>query len=150
MITIVFSKPEIFWFILGLGMFLLELVMPGFIIFFFGFGAWVTALFCLIGEPGINTQIIIFAVTSVLSLIALRRILQKKFYNRKANLSDEVEDEFTGKEAIATSDFGKEKYGKVEFKGTTWKAESTSEIEEGQIVIIIKKVNFTLAVKPKK
>jgi inner membrane protein len=149
MITIVFSKPEIFWFILGLAMFLLELVMPGFIIFFFGFGAWVTALVCLIGDPGINTQIIFFAVSSVLSLVALRRVLQKKFFNRKGHLSDQVEDEFTGKEALATIDFGQDKYGKVEFKGTTWKAESTSDIKEGQTVIIISKVNFTLKVKPK-
>jgi inner membrane protein len=149
MITVVFSRPEIFWFLIGLCMFLLELVMPGFIIFFFGLGAWVTALVCLIGDPGINVQIIIFAVTSVLLLIALRKIIRKKFFNRKGHLSDEVEDEFTGKEALATTDFGKDKYGKVEFKGTTWKAESISEIKEGQTVIITEKVNFTLIVKPK-
>ena len=106
MITNVFSRPELFWFILGLGLFLLELVMPGFIIFFFGLGAWITALICLIGHPGINLQIIIFAVTSTLLLIALRKIIQKKFLNSNRTRSDDVEDEFTGKEAIAMIDFG--------------------------------------------
>jgi inner membrane protein len=149
MIENIFSRPELFWFIIGLGLFLLELLIPGFFIFFFGLGAWVTALVCLIGTPGTNTQIIIFAITSVLTVIALRRIIQKKFFYSKGNLSEEVEDEFSGKEAVATTDFGPEKKGKVEFKGTTWTAESESEIKEKQTVIIIEKINFKLIVEPK-
>jgi membrane protein implicated in regulation of membrane protease activity len=150
MIANIFSRPELFWFIIGLGLFLLELVIPGFFIFFFGLGAWVTALVCLLGAPGTNLQIIIFAVTSVLSLIGLRRIIQKKFFYSKGNLSEEVEDEFTGKEAIAKADFGTDMNGKVEFKGTMWNAESKSEIKEGQRVIIIEKDSFKLIVEPKK
>jgi membrane protein implicated in regulation of membrane protease activity len=150
MITIISSKPELFWFILGLGFFLLELIMPGFIIFFFGLGAWVTALICLIAQPGLNLQIIIFALTSLLLLIALRKLIQKKFLNSKGTHSDNVDDEFTGKEALAKCDFGGIKDGKVEFKGTSWTAESTSEIHEGQRVVIIEKDSFKLIVEPKK
>jgi membrane protein implicated in regulation of membrane protease activity len=150
MIEKVISNPELLWFIIGLALFLGELIIPGFFIFFFGLGAWVTALVCLIWEPGTNLQLIIFAVTSVISLIALRRIIQKKFFYNKGTQSDEVEDEFTGKEALATCDFDSDKRGKVEFKGTTWKAESTSEIKEKQTVIIIEKENFKLIVEPKK
>lgn len=150
MITNIFSRPEIFWFVLGLGLFLLELVVPGFFIFFFGLGAWVTALVCLIGHPGTNLQIIIFAVISVISLVALRRLIQRKFFYSKGTQSEDVEDEFSGKEAIAKIDFGGIKQGKAEFKGTTWTAESSSEIKEGQRVIIIKKDSFKLIVEPKK
>jgi membrane protein implicated in regulation of membrane protease activity len=150
MVTNIFSRPELFWFILGLGLFLLELVMPGFIIFFFGLGAWLTAIVCLIGNPGTNLQIIIFAVTSVLLLIALRRLIQKKFFFSKGIQSEDVEDEFTGKEALSTNDFGGMKHGKVEFKGTTWTAESESEIKSGQRVIIKEKDSFKLIVEPKK
>lgn len=122
--------------------------MPGFIIFFFGLGAWITALICLIGHPGNNLQIIIFAISSLILLIALRSMIQKKFFNRGSQ-SEEVEDEFTGKEALATNDFGGIKHGKVEFKGTTWTAESASEIKAGQRVIIIEKNSFKLIVEPK-
>jgi membrane protein implicated in regulation of membrane protease activity len=146
----IFSKPELFWFILGLGFFLLELVIPGFFIFFFGLGAWITAVVCLLADPSINLQIIIFAITSVLSLIGLRKIIQRKFFYNRGNKSDDVEDEFTGKEALAISDFGGMKTGKVEFKGTTWKSESTSEIIKGQRVVIISKEDFKLIVEPKK
>lgn len=150
MLTLIFSRPELFWFLLGLGLFLLELVMPGFFIFFFGLGAWMTALVCLLGHPGVNLQIVIFAITSVITLIALRKIIQKKFFNNKGTQAEDVEDEFTGKEALATIDFGGMKKGKVEFKGTTWTSESTSEIKEGQRVMIVEKDSFKLIVEPKK
>jgi len=146
----IFSKPEMIWFMIGLVLFLLELVVPGFVIFFFGLGAWVTALVCLIADPGINIQALIFVVVSVLALVGLRKIITKKFFYSKDNRSEEVEDEFTGKEAIALVDFDTEKNGKVEFKGTNWKAESESEIKAGQTVIIIEKENFKLIVEPKK
>ena len=150
MIESISSKPELFWFILGLGFFLMELIIPGFFIFFFGLGAWITALICLVADPSINMQIIIFAITSVLSLIGLRRIIQKKFFYSRENKSDEVEDEFTGKEGLAVADFGGMHTGKVEFKGTTWTAESTSEIIKGQRVVIMQKESFKLIVEPKK
>ena len=146
----IFTKPELVWFMIGLALFLLELVLPGFVIFFFGVGAWLTALLCLIAEPGLNLQAIVFAVTSILSLVALRKIIQKKFFYSKDELSRDVEDEFSGREAIAISDFGPGKNGKVEFKGTQWKAESTSAVREGDRVIIKEKENFKLFVEPKK
>jgi len=150
MIENIFSRPELVWFLLGLVLFLLELVIPGFFIFFFGLGAWVTALICLIGEPSTDLQIIIFAVVSVLSLVALRKMIQKKFFYHDENLSDKVEDEFTGKDATAIEDFSAENTGKVEFKGTSWKAESSTQIKAGQTVIIKSKEDFKLKVEPKK
>jgi membrane protein implicated in regulation of membrane protease activity len=150
MIANILSRPELFWFILGLILFLLELVLPGFFIFFFGLGAWITAAVCLIGEPSTNLQMLIFAVTSVLSLVLLRKAIHKKFFDGKGELSEKIEDEFTGNEALALNDFSSDTEGKVEFKGTTWKAESKSEIKEGQRVIIVEKENFKLFVKPKK
>jgi membrane protein implicated in regulation of membrane protease activity len=149
----IFARPELLWFLIGLVLFLLELIVPGFIIFFFGIGAWITALICLIITPVkdmTNFQIIIFAVTSVLSLITFRRLLKKKFFYSRDNNADAVEDEFTGKEGVAITDFGKDRKGKVEFKGTRWNAESESEIKENQTVIIIKKENLVLTVEPKK
>ncbi len=148
--TSAFSNPELIWFLIGLLLFLLELVLPGFVIFFFGVGAWVTALLCLIASPGINVQIIVFAITSVISLIALRKMIQRKFFYSKEGLSESVEDEFTGKEATALTDFEPGKNGKIDFKGTTWKAESDTPVREGQTVIIKKKDSFKIIVEPKK
>jgi membrane protein implicated in regulation of membrane protease activity len=145
----IFSKPELLWFILGLILFLLELVIPGFFIFFFGLGAWAAALACLIWEPGVNLQIIIFALVSVATLIALRKMIQKKFFYVKDEDAQKVEDEFTGREAVVTEDIGPGTTGKVEFKGTNWKAESKAELKAGSRVIITGKEDFKLFVEPK-
>ena len=148
--TSIFSRPELIWFIIGLILFLLELVLPGFVIFFFGVGAWITAIVCLISNPGVNLQVIVFAITSVLSLLALRKMIQQRIFYTKESLSEGVEDEFTGKEAVALMDIIPGKRGKVEFKGTTWNAESLKEVSEGQTVVILEKDNFKLIVEPKK
>jgi membrane protein implicated in regulation of membrane protease activity len=146
-----FAKPELFWFFIGLGLFIAEMIIPGFFIFFFGLGAWVTALICLLWEPSVNTQIVIFAITSILSLAALRRIIQKKFWIKNGKETEvDVDDEFTGREATAAGDFGMEVTGKVIFKGSTWTAESSVPIREGQRVTIIRKENVKLIVEPKK
>lgn len=150
MSTSIFARPEIIWFILGLILFLLELILPGFVIFFFGVGAWVTALLCLIADPGINIQALVFLITSVLSLVALRKMIQKKFFFTDNKLSDRVEDEFTGRDGIALSSFTPGSKGKVEFKGTTWSAESSTEVKEGDRVVILGKENVKLIVEPKK
>lgn len=145
-----FEKPELFWFFIGLGLLLAELVIPGFFIIFFGIGAWITALVCLIWEPSVNLQMIIFAITSVLTLLGLRKMIQKRlFYDRDSKAAD-IEDEFTGKEAVAANDFGQDLTGKVHFKGTTWMAESKTPIREGQRIIIVGKDNMKLFVEPKK
>jgi membrane protein implicated in regulation of membrane protease activity len=144
-----FQKPEVLWFFIGLVLLLFELFTPGFFIFFFGLGAWITALVCLIGEPNINVQIVVFAVTSILSLLGLRKIIKRKLFYKNEEKSDKLEDEFTGKEAVATMDFGVGKLGKVFFKGTTWESESKEEIKEGQRVIILSKDSFKLIVEPK-
>ena len=150
MITNIFSEPEVFWFIIGLVFFILELIMPGFFIFFFGVGACATAIVCLIGNVGINLQIIIFLVVSVFSLLAFRKMLKEKFFSENDEKSKSIEDEFTGKDAIAITDFDGNNIGKVEFKGTSWKAEASVPIKTGQIVKIINKEGFTLKVELKK
>ncbi len=149
MIDFIVSRPELFWFFLGLLLLLLELIIPGFVIFFFGIGAWMTSLLCLLFNPGFELQILIFLITSVISLIAFRRLIQKKILYGKSDNSDLVEDEFTGREARALTDIKPGKKGKVEFKGTVWSAESDSEIFEGDIVMIERKENFNLIVTPK-
>jgi len=79
-------------------------------------------------------------------------MIQKRFFYAREDedRSGDVEDEFTGKEAQAVTGFGPGRKGKVEFKGTTWQAESGSEIKAGQTVIIIEKDSFKLLVEPKK
>jgi len=135
--TDILSKPELIWFIIGLIFLVLELILPGFVVFFFGLGAWVTSLVCLLADPGTNLQMTIFALTSVITLVAFRRMLKKKFFTSNDINSTSVDDEFTGGKALALTSFKRGSKGKVEYKGTTWSATSEKDVAECNTIIIL-------------
>ena len=144
-----FMRPDLFWFLLGLLFFLLELIIPGFVIFFFGFGAWIASLVCLVANPGLDLQIIIFSLTSVVSLILLRKMFTKKFFKQGGSSPEILDDEFIGKEATAIENIPKGSRGRIEFKGAPWTASSDEDIKSGQSVIITEKDSINLIVKLK-
>ncbi len=144
----IFSNPAVIWFLIGLGLLLLELVLPGFVVMFFGIGAWIVALLLAFFDIGTEFQILIFLVTSIIGLIALRKVLKKKFFDKKDEKIEDQLEEFIGKTAEVLDDFTKGT-GKVEFKGTHWKAVSESDLKKGDRVTIIEKDSLTLIVKPK-
>jgi membrane protein implicated in regulation of membrane protease activity len=142
------SDPAVIWFLIGLGLLLLELALPGLVILFFGTGAWVTALVCALADISLNVQILIFLVASLLGLVLLRKYLKNRFFNKKElEVIDQLE-EFIGHQARAVEEF-KDGAGKVEFKGTHWTAKSEEPVSRGMWVTIIRKESLTLFVKPK-
>jgi inner membrane protein len=139
------SDPALIWFLIGLGLLLLELALPGLVVLFFGIGAWLTALGHVIFDYSLNIQILVFLVTSLLGLILLRKVLKKRFFSRK---KDEIRDqleEFKGHPAIVSSDF-ENGTGLVEFKGTNWNAVGDDTLKKSDQVVIDKKDNLTLYV----
>ncbi|MFQ5628852.1 MAG: NfeD family protein [bacterium] len=142
-------SPALLWFIVGFIFIALEFVFPSLVKVFFGFGAWVVALICLLFDISLNTQLFIFFITSLLLLVLLRRIL-KNFFKRRTTASDispEDLDEFLGQKAIVKTAISPQTKGRVEFRGTDWDAEAYEEIPVGAPVEIIDKNNITLVVK---
>jgi membrane protein implicated in regulation of membrane protease activity len=144
-----FLKPELIWFVIALVLLILEFVLPGLVIFFFAAGACVVALICLVADIGINAQLAIFIVTSVLALLCLRRWLRAIFVGHITSKQDMTEDlkEFVGERAIVKEKITPKLVGRVEFHGTNWAAEADEEIGEGAVVEIVGKDNITLRVK---
>ncbi len=148
-----FLRPELIWFLVGLVMLLLEFTLPGLIIFFFGVGAWITAAVCFSStyvHDSINLQLLIFLVSSVLSLMVLRKWLKGIFHGHtdlEQDLTCDME-EFIGQKAFVKIKISPNGSGKIEFHGTDWIAEADEEIEEGTRVEITGKNNLTLKVKP--
>ncbi|MHC4146832.1 MAG: NfeD family protein [Planctomycetota bacterium] len=144
-----FLKPEIIWFLVGLALLIMEFAMPGLIIAFFGIGACIVAIVCMITDIGINTQLIVFIVSSVLSLVCLRKWLKGIFIGHVKSKQDMTEDlkEFVGERAVVKEKITPKAGGKVELHGTNWTAEADEEIAEGTMVEIIGKDNITLKVK---
>jgi len=144
-----YLKPELIWFLVGLLLLLLEFAAPGLIVFFFGLGACIVAVVCLLTDVTLNTQLIIFIVSSFLFLLILRKWLKGVFLGHttsKQDLTEDLED-FLGQRAVVKEKIVPKAGGKVEFHGTNWVAQADQEIPEGTVVEVIGKENITLKVK---
>jgi len=128
---------------------LAEFMIPGLVIIFFGIGACIVGTVCFFAEISLNWQLVIFTVTSIVSLVLLRRVLKGMFIGHVTVKQDLTEDmkEYVGEKAVVVDKIMPSQAGKVEFHGTNWNAEADEEIAEGTAVEIVNKDNLTLKVK---
>ncbi len=145
-------NPQLIWFLIGLGLILSEFLAPGIILVFFGLGAWTAAATSLIGlTPGWTSQLLVFAISSVLYLVLLRKWFQNKFIgfegdpqNPKTNL-----DDFSGQiVSVTVSIDPANDDGRVEFKGAEWTARSPEPIAAGLRARVVGVDSITLLVEP--
>ncbi|MBW7887962.1 MAG: NfeD family protein [Bacteroidetes bacterium] len=144
---LILLPDEVMWFLSGLIFLLAEFIIPGFVIFFFGVGAWVVALFLWFDvDLSFSTQLLIFLVSSIFSLVVFRRY-GKPYFKGKVTKEDvnSIED-VKGERAVVTEDIIPVTGGKVEFHGTLWNAESDVFIAKGTTVEIVERNNLTLKV----
>ncbi len=127
------------WFLLGVVFIISELFIPGFTIFFFGCGAILTGLAGL-AIPSVASnytiQLLIWLVTSILSLVFLR----KKFSNTfSGKIHKNQTEKFIGKKALVVEDIQGSSSGRISISGTTWNAETldNNRIFSKESVIII-------------
>ncbi len=145
-----FLRPEIIWTLVGLGLLLLELMLPGLIVVFFGLGAFVVAIVSAFVPISLEWQLGIFIISSVAMLISLRHLAKKVFMGTQTSINGMSENlsEYIGQQAVVKEQIGPGKKGKVEYHGTDWSAESEHTIEPGTTVEIIGQDNIVLKVKP--
>jgi len=143
-------RPELIWFFIGLVLLFAEMAVPGLVIAFFAFGAWVVAAVRLCTPLTLNQQLALFIMASVLSLVLARSWLKSMFTGFVSSRSDGSVDlgEFVGQRAKVIEKIAPNIPGRVEFHGTTWQAEADIEIAAGAMVEIQQKDNLTLTVRP--
>ena len=145
----IFLQAAVIWFIIGFVFFLLEFVVPGLILFFFAVGAWIVAILSLFIDLSFNLQLIIFVISSVVTIFLLRNWVKKMLYGNKKS-TELLEDEFLGKIARSETTITPGNNGKVNFKGTSWQAASEDFIEAGENVTIVGNESILLIVKSNK
>ncbi len=143
------TTPETLWFLMGILLLLAEFALPGLIAAFFGIGAWIVALTCLLFDVSLSTQLLVFLTSSVALLAVFRstvvRSLQK---GGPQKYIDDTKDGFVGEVAVVKRKVTPDEPGRVEFHGTDWDATSYLTIPEGTEVLILNKDNLTLLVQP--
>lgn len=141
----------IIWIITGIACILLEFVIPGLIIIFFGVGALVTGLALLAGLPtGNGIPFILFSAVSIASIILLRKQFAKIFRGTDVVNDDgrvSSDDDIVGCSArvIAWDDTRQE--GKIDLRGSTWNARSTDTLTVGDAVKVSKRNGIHLLVE---
>ena len=140
--------PALLWFLFGIFCFVLEMILPGFLVFFFGLGAWCAALTALVPGMPFAVQLVVFLVTGIASLFWLRARFQRMF---KGDVRDvNVEDDFVpqGELAEVVEDIAPPAAGKVKYGGSFWQAVSPEPIAKGELARVLAKNNLSLAVEP--
>ena len=135
------------WAIAGIVLIGIEFLLPGFVVFFFGAGALLTALLTAV-LPGLRTdlgaQILVWAGSSGLSLVLLRRYLQPIFSGLRNRGSA---DELLGQSAEVIEPIVPGRPGRVRIHGTTWRAISHGDaFAVGDMVDIVRNDSLTLEV----
>ena len=143
-------SPTLIWFLVGLALALLELAAPGVILVFFGLGAWIAAITTAIGiTPTLWSQLVVFTLSSVLSLFLLRRWIRNRFLGYEGDSRDGTVDldDFVGKTVKVTRAVSPgSREGRVEFKGAEWTAVADEALAEGDLVKIVAMDGITLKV----
>ncbi|MBX7209070.1 MAG: NfeD family protein [Verrucomicrobiaceae bacterium] len=132
-------SPAQMWFTIGLVLVLAELALPGVVLVFIGLGAWITALTTRLGwTQSLDSQMILFAVSSLVLLVGLRRLCKTWFMGFSTSNPDTSRDldEFAGKPVRVTAAIGPGVQGKVEFKGAAWTAEADEALAAGETAVI--------------
>jgi inner membrane protein len=134
---------EWIWAAIGLALIITELVVPTFFIIFLGIGALVVAVTTYLGlSRGLDIQLLIFALSSILLMLLLRGRLKKRISAK------EMEPDYMGKLATVTETIMPGREGKVSYRGSVWTAVADSEIQKDSMVTIIGRDGICLKVKP--
>jgi membrane protein implicated in regulation of membrane protease activity len=138
------------WLIAAIVLVIIELLTAGFGVICFAIGALFSALAAYL-DLGLLWQLLIFAVTSVLTFIFLRPILIKLLERKSKDVKTNA-DALIGKAALVSETIdAAQNTGRVAVDGDDWKAVSAdgSVINKGEKVEIVSRDSIILTVKKK-
>ena len=130
------------WFLIGVGFLIAEFIIPTFIMFFFAIGAVIVSIVTACFDLSINSQIILFALSSVISLVLLRNYMKNIFKGNESKGEDKYFDNTIDSNeniGIVSKTIDPNSFGQIKYKGTFYKAQSDSFIDEGKKVKIVSK-----------
>ena len=134
------------WLIAGIVLMLMELMTPGFVVFFFGLAAAAVSL-CIWVIPGFGAywQLAAFSVFSILFLVVLRRYVKSVFMGDSEE--NAVADELVGRVGKVTELIRPEVPGRVQIRDAEWTANAAVRLEPGDEVKVTAHDNLTVTVE---
>jgi inner membrane protein len=143
--------PALYWLIIGVMLFVLELVLPGFVLFFFAAGAMLTALVAwLAPTTSIAMQLGLFIVASLGTLLSLRGVIQKRFFASVPRTEGEDVDRqmvVPGDRGVVCNTIVPPAEGRIKYSGSSWRATADERIEEGEIIAVVRQKDLVIHVE---
>lgn len=112
-----------FWAVFGFILIFAEIILPGAIVVFLGLAALLVAACLYFGFiTGWISALTLWFISSLVLIIALRHLLQKFIQGNveKQNIDEDL-DAF-GALAVVTEKIDPEQNGRIDFRGSSWKA----------------------------
>ncbi len=137
------------WIYAGAILMLLELVSPGFVIFFFGLSAATVGLcrFAL-GDLFTTTwQLAAFSAFSILYLIFLRRWMTNLFSGKSERTAVDFDNESVGRLGTVTEEIKPPLTGRVMIGDAEWTAAADVPLAVGTNVKVVSQTNLTMKVE---
>ncbi len=135
-------SDSLIWFIVGVLILAGEMMIPGVVLLFFGFGAFAVSILNLFIDTPLFIDLSVFLGVSVVSLAFLRKKFKTTFFGRIG--ISMTSEQFLGKRATVRKIDGKKI--RVELNGTLWDATSEDNLEIGDEVMVISRKSLTFKV----
>lgn len=136
------------WVLIGMGLFALETLLPGFYLASLGAGAVLTAITAHLGWS-LTNQLLAFAALTLLVLLTFRPIMLRVLRSNEPDLKT-GHDALIGTNATVANDIkNAEEQGRIKAAGSLYNARSSdgTDIEAGQIVTIERFDSITAIVR---
>lgn len=141
-------SPVLIWFLLGIAFFVTELILPSFILFFLGIGAWCTASVLAVAHVSLTVQMIVFLITSLVTLVVLRSWLRSIFLGDSSKEDDSVNVNAAPTTGIVTEAIVPPGLGRVKYGGSFWQATADEPIPVDAVVQVLERKNLIVQVSP--
>lgn len=142
--------PALYWLVIGVILFVLELVLPGFVMFFFAMGALVTALIAYLFPLGAAWQLALFMAVSLLSLFMLRDLIRKRFFTKPHDEQEADTDQAliaSGEKGVVSVTISPPGEGRIKCAGSSWRATADERIDEGEIIAVVRQKGLIIHVE---
>ncbi|HML56146.1 MAG TPA: NfeD family protein [Solidesulfovibrio magneticus] len=129
--------PWLIWFVVGLAVSLSELVLPGFVILFFGLGCFGAAVLAAVLPEAYAAQVATFIVVTILSLATLRKMAMRVFVGKsEAAPGEERDQNFVKARVVVAQDLAPGQETQVRYRGSVWRARAAEPLTAGAEVEI--------------
>lgn len=143
------SSAKFIWISLGLFLMILEFIVPGILIVFFGIAALSTGICLFFLDWSIWGQLFLFSLNSILFVTIGSQVI-KKIFPSSSEKVDQPADSYKGEKAKVIREVKVHSPGgRIKLADVEWDAIShTVKIKRGETVEIVSSENLTMVVKP--